>query len=52
MYGYSPNYSYWYRKYDRIKHLYFVIRWRKEKNLIPCARLGEKTVNDELIVDG
>ena len=52
MYGYSPYYFYWYSEYDEIKNLYFVIQWRKERNLLPCARLVEKIVNDELIVDG
>ena len=52
MHYYARNYSYWYAKYDEIKHLFFVIRWRKQRNLIACARIGERIVNDELILDG
>ena len=48
---YARNYSYWYSKYDEIKNLFFVIRWRKERNLLPFARIGEKIVNNELILD-
>ena len=47
----TRNYSYWYSKHDEIKHLFFVIHWRKERNLLPCARIGEKIVNNELILD-
>ena len=50
MHYYSRNYRYWYSVYCELKHLFFVIRWRKE-NLIPCARIGERIANDELILD-
>ena len=36
---------YWYSVYCELKHLFFVIRWRKERNLIPSARIGEGIVN-------
>ena len=48
---YTRNYRYWYSVYDELKHLFFVIRWRKERNLISCARIGERIVNNELILD-
>ena len=51
MHYYTCNYCYWYSVYSELKHLFFVIRWRKERNLIPCARIGEIIVNDELILD-
>ena len=51
MHYYNRNYRYWYSVYCELKHLFFVIRWRKERNLISCARIGEKIVNDELILD-
>ena len=48
---YTHNYHYWYSVYDELKHLFFVIHWRKERNLIPCAGIGERIVNNELILD-
>ena len=51
IYYYTRNYCYWYYVYEELKHLFFVICWRKERNLIPCARMGERIVNNELILD-
>ena len=51
MHYYTRNYSYWYSKYDELKHFLFVIRWKKERYLIPCARMGERIVNNELVLD-
>ena len=50
MHYYSRNYSYWHSKYDEIKHLYYVIKWRKKRGLISCARSCERIVNDELVI--
>ena len=46
----TRNYMYWYFKYDEIKHLYYVINWRKKGGLISCARSCERIINDVLVI--
>ena len=46
----TRNYIYWYSKYDEIKHLYYVISWRKKRGLISCGRSCERIINDVLVI--
>ena len=45
-----PCYSYWYEQCIIANNLYIVVNWRKKKNLLPIARKGEYTENDELLL--
>ena len=46
--GLNSN-RYWNEQYNYLNKLYIVIKWRKNKLLLPAARKGEMICNDELI---
>ena len=46
--GLNSN-RYWNEQNNYLNKLYIVIKWRKEKLLLPAARKGEMICNNELI---
>ena len=43
------NYPYWYNLYCCMSKTFFVLRWKKQKNMKQTAKLGQAICNDKII---
>ena len=47
--SFGSDYKYWYDMYCYTSKSFIVLRWRKEKNMLPTAKLGEVICQDKII---
>ena len=45
----TSNYPYWYDMYSYTSKSFIVLRWRRENNKLPTAKLGEAICKDKII---
>ena len=47
--SFTKDYQYWYDMYCYTSKSFIVLRWRKEHNMLPTAKLGEAVCGDKII---
>ena len=47
--SFGIDYRYWYDMYCYISKSFIVLRWRRDHELLPCAKLGESVCENKII---
>ena len=47
--SFGSDYKYWYDMYCYMSKSFMVLRWRRDHNMLPTAKLGEAICQDKII---
>ena len=47
--SFECDYKYWYDMYCYTSKSFIVLRWRKQRNMLPTAKLGEAICQDKIV---
>ena len=47
--SFGSDYQYWYDMYCYTSKSFIVLRWRRERNMLPTAKLGQAICKDKIV---